>query len=187
MWDRYDPRSDDRDRGESWDPAPHDELGGRTRIHRPHAVPAWHRDADPQTSGRQPAARRISEDEEAKVLAVAPAFLRSMTIAALDTGMRQGEMLELRFKDIDFGVRVTPRREECSAGASPGPPGSRVHHHDRALRQPEAREPPGRSGAPRTRRDVRSGPARGGLTVNLSSFRQEFGRSGEEPAAESRA
>jgi hypothetical protein len=37
--------------------------------------------------------RRISEDEEARLLAVAPPLLRSMIIAALDTGMRQGEML----------------------------------------------------------------------------------------------
>jgi integrase len=45
--------------------------------------------------------RRISEDEETSLLAVAPPFLRSMIIAALDTGMRQGEMLALRFADID--------------------------------------------------------------------------------------
>ncbi|HMF98187.1 MAG TPA: hypothetical protein VKE96_27990 [Vicinamibacterales bacterium] len=45
--------------------------------------------------------RRLSEDEEAKLLAVATPFLRSMIIAALDTGMRQGEMLAVRFGDID--------------------------------------------------------------------------------------
>jgi integrase len=41
---------------------------------------------------------------------------------------------------------------------------------------PEAREPPGRSGASRTRRDVRSGAARTGFAANLSSVCQEFGR-----------
>lgn len=46
--------------------------------------------------------RRVSEEEEAKLLAVAPPFLRSMIITALDTGMRQGEMLKLRFGDIDW-------------------------------------------------------------------------------------
>jgi integrase len=46
--------------------------------------------------------RRLSEDEEARLLAVAPPFLRSMIIAALDTGMRQGEMLALQFGDIDW-------------------------------------------------------------------------------------
>jgi len=45
--------------------------------------------------------RRLAEEEEAKLLEVAPPFLRSMIIAALDTGMRQGEMLALRFGDID--------------------------------------------------------------------------------------
>src|SRR5262249_3598380 len=45
--------------------------------------------------------RRLSEDEEGRLLAVATPFLRSMIIAALDTGMRQGEMLALQFGDID--------------------------------------------------------------------------------------
>jgi integrase len=54
--------------------------------------------------------RRVSEDEEARLLAVAPPLLRSMIIAGLDTGMRQGEMLALRFKDIDFARGlITPR------------------------------------------------------------------------------
>jgi integrase len=46
--------------------------------------------------------RRISEDEETRLLEVAPPFLRSMIITALDTGTRQGEMLALRFGDIDW-------------------------------------------------------------------------------------
>jgi integrase len=41
--------------------------------------------------------RRLSEEEEAALLAVASPHLRSMIIAALDTGMRRGEMLALRF------------------------------------------------------------------------------------------
>ena len=41
--------------------------------------------------------RHVSEDEERRLLEVAPPFLRSMiSITALDTGMRQGEMLALR-------------------------------------------------------------------------------------------
>jgi integrase len=43
--------------------------------------------------------RRIAEDEEARLLAVAPPLLRSMIVTALDSGMRQGEMLAVRFKD----------------------------------------------------------------------------------------
>jgi integrase len=46
--------------------------------------------------------RRISDDEGQRLLEVAPPFLRSMIITALDTGTRQGEMLALRFGDIDW-------------------------------------------------------------------------------------
>ena len=45
--------------------------------------------------------RRLTEDEEAKLLKVAPPLLRSMIVTALDTGMRRGEMLALRFADVD--------------------------------------------------------------------------------------
>jgi integrase len=45
--------------------------------------------------------RRISPDEEDHLLAVAPAHLRCLIIAALDSGMRRGEMLALRFRDVD--------------------------------------------------------------------------------------
>ena len=48
--------------------------------------------------------RRISEAEEATLLAVASPHLRSMIIAALETGMRRGEMLALRFGDIDWAL-----------------------------------------------------------------------------------
>jgi integrase len=37
--------------------------------------------------------RRISEDEEHRLLSVAPPYMRAMIITALDTGMRRGEML----------------------------------------------------------------------------------------------
>ena len=50
--------------------------------------------------------RRLSEEEEAALLAVASPHLRSMIIAALDTGMRRGEMLALRFGDIDWKRRL---------------------------------------------------------------------------------
>jgi integrase len=46
--------------------------------------------------------RRLTEDEEATLLSAAAPFLRSMMVAALDTGMRRGEMLALRFADIDM-------------------------------------------------------------------------------------
>ena len=50
--------------------------------------------------------RRVSEEEETALLAVASPHLRSMIIAALDTGMRRGEMLALTFGDIDWKRRV---------------------------------------------------------------------------------
>ena len=40
----------------------------------------------------------------------APAHLRPMIIAALDTGMRRGEMLALRFGDIDWTRRMITLR-----------------------------------------------------------------------------
>ena len=50
--------------------------------------------------------RRVNEAEEAALLAVPSPHLRSMIIAALDTGMRRGEMLALRFGDIDWKRRM---------------------------------------------------------------------------------
>ena len=57
--------------------------------------------------------RRISEDEEARLVAVAQLFVRSMLIAALDMGMRQGEMLALRVRachpqTVKFLSRIRP-------------------------------------------------------------------------------
>ena len=58
--------------------------------------------------------RRISEDEEARFLAVAPPLLRSMIIAALDTGMRKGEMLAVSFGDIDLARGLLTLRGETT-------------------------------------------------------------------------
>ena len=70
--------------------------------------------------------RRISESEEAALLAVASPHLRSMIIAALDTGMRRGEMLALRFGDIDWiqppaSVVARSYRKCRCANATPDP------------------------------------------------------------------
>ena len=58
--------------------------------------------------------RRVSDEEEARLLEVAPPFLRSMIITALDTGMRQGEMLALRFGDIDSKQQLIVLRGETT-------------------------------------------------------------------------
>jgi integrase len=52
----------------------------------------------------------LSADEEQQLLQVAPPLLRSMIITALDTGMRQGEMLALRFGVIDARRQLIVRR-----------------------------------------------------------------------------
>jgi integrase len=45
--------------------------------------------------------RRLSSDEELRLLRAASAWLRNMIIAALDTWMRRGEMLALTIADLD--------------------------------------------------------------------------------------
>ncbi len=58
--------------------------------------------------------RRISEDEERRLLDVATPMLRSMIITALDTGMRRGEMLAVRFGDIDWKRQLIVLRGETT-------------------------------------------------------------------------
>jgi integrase len=65
-----------------------------------------------QEDNRRP--RRSSEDEETRLLEVAPPFLRSMIITALDTGTRQGEMLALRFGDIDSKRQLIVLRRQTT-------------------------------------------------------------------------
>ena len=56
--------------------------------------------------------RRLSLDEEQRVLGAANSAVKSLVIAALDTGMRRGELLSLRFKDVDFERNVIHIRAE---------------------------------------------------------------------------
>ena len=46
--------------------------------------------------------RRMTDDEEGRLLAAASPLLRSMIVTALDTGLRRGEMLALRWSDVDL-------------------------------------------------------------------------------------
>ena len=71
--------------------------------------------------------RRLSEEEESSLLAVASPSLRSMIIAALDTGMRRGEMLSLRFGDIDWKRQLIILRGATTKEPS-NPTGSYRHH-----------------------------------------------------------
>jgi integrase len=54
--------------------------------------------------------RWLTNDEEERLLAHAPEYLRPIIIVALHTGMRRGEVLTMKWADLDFGqklVRVT--------------------------------------------------------------------------------
>jgi len=46
--------------------------------------------------------RWLAQDEEARLLGVAADWLRNIIIFALNTGMRQGEILSLQWQDVDF-------------------------------------------------------------------------------------
>ena len=50
--------------------------------------------------------RRLSPEEEVKLLEACGGVLRSLVVAALETGMRRGELLSLRFSDVDLERNV---------------------------------------------------------------------------------
>ncbi len=50
--------------------------------------------------------RWLTEEEEGRLLAVAPAWLRPLIVFALHTGMRQGEILSVQWHDVDFTRRT---------------------------------------------------------------------------------
>jgi integrase len=61
--------------------------------------------------------RRISNDEEERLISAAPANLRALIILALDTGVRAGEMLAIRIKDIDLERgEITLRAQTTKSG-----------------------------------------------------------------------
>jgi integrase len=54
--------------------------------------------------------RRVTPDEEDRLLAAAPPHLRALIILALDTGVRAGEMLKIRIADVDLArLEITLR------------------------------------------------------------------------------
>jgi len=58
----------------------------------------------------------MSLDEEDRLLAVLPDYLRRITIAALDTGMRRGEILKQRWEDLDLNRRLLSVTKSKTAG-----------------------------------------------------------------------
>ena len=58
--------------------------------------------------------RGIDQQEESALLAHAPRHIQALLIAAIDTGMRSGEMLALRFADIALERGLITRRGETT-------------------------------------------------------------------------
>ncbi len=56
--------------------------------------------------------RRLTADEETRLLHAARPITKALIIAALDTGMRRGELLSLRLGDVDVDRRVVHVRPE---------------------------------------------------------------------------
>jgi integrase len=71
--------------------------------------------ADSETIHRERHAkrsRRLGPGEEAALLAVAPAHLQRIIIAAIETGARRGELLSLQWSDVDLKRREITLRAE---------------------------------------------------------------------------
>src|SRR6266508_3337136 len=61
--------------------------------------------------------RRISVEEEERLIAAAPPHLRALIILALDAGVRAGEMLAIRIKDADLDRgEITLRAQTTKSG-----------------------------------------------------------------------
>ena len=58
----------------------------------------------------------MTPSEEDRVLAVVPDYLRHIVIAALDTGMRRGEILNQRWEDVDLVRRLLSVTKSKTAG-----------------------------------------------------------------------
>lgn len=58
--------------------------------------------------------RCLSETEEARLLDALPEWLRSLVVVALRTGMRKGELLALRWNDLEFATSTIVVREAKS-------------------------------------------------------------------------
>ncbi|HPP65028.1 MAG TPA: tyrosine-type recombinase/integrase, partial [Candidatus Paceibacterota bacterium] len=55
--------------------------------------------------------RYLTEQEAGKIIELCPEPLKTIVIIALNTGMRQGEILNLKWKDIDFSERIITIQE----------------------------------------------------------------------------
>jgi integrase len=61
--------------------------------------------------------RCLSADEEARLMKALPAWMRPLVVVAIHTGMRRGELLGLRWEDIDLDSRqLRIRRDKAGDG-----------------------------------------------------------------------
>src|SRR5262249_23826455 len=61
--------------------------------------------------------RCFSPEEEARLMAALPAWLRPLILVAMHTGMRRGEQLALRWEDVDFQTgTLRVRRDKAGDG-----------------------------------------------------------------------
>jgi integrase len=58
--------------------------------------------------------RRVAPDEEARLLEASNSLVHMLIVAALDSGMRRGELLDLRFGDIDWDRQLIHVRPEVA-------------------------------------------------------------------------
>lgn len=58
--------------------------------------------------------RRVTLEEEARLLAAGNPLVHMLIVAALDSGMRRGELLDLRFGDIDWDRQLIHVRPEIA-------------------------------------------------------------------------
>jgi integrase len=58
--------------------------------------------------------RRVTADEEARLLEASNSLVHMLIVAALDSGMRRGELLNLRFGDIDWDRQLIHVRPEVA-------------------------------------------------------------------------
>jgi integrase len=83
-------------------------LGGADGLSAEHAVQTRHGDGG-QAARETPRSRRLHDDEAARLLAACDPHLRAVVEAALETGMRRGEFLSLRWSEIE-GLKVDEQK-----------------------------------------------------------------------------
>jgi|SRR5208282_1137149 len=84
--------------------------------------------------------RCLADDEEARLMRKLPARLRPLVVLALNTGMRRGELLALRWKDIDLVNRTITIREAKSGEGRRIPMNEQGYAALGALRRKSIRE-----------------------------------------------